>query len=99
VLHVADDVATGRAFLDQWVADHDLDSDEVELLVETGDVETAIGNAARDKSLVIVGATERGLVSRIVGGSLTLSVLDDLETTVLLAERPQPRSLRQRLFG
>jgi hypothetical protein len=39
------------------------------------------------------------LLSRIVGGSLTLSVLDDLDTTVLLAERPRARSLRERLFG
>jgi nucleotide-binding universal stress UspA family protein len=97
VLHVADDVATGRAFVEEWAGEHGLE--EAELLVETGDVETAIGEAATDKSLVIVGATERGLVSRIVGGSLRLSVLDDLETTVLLAERPRERSLRERLFG
>jgi amino acid transporter/nucleotide-binding universal stress UspA family protein len=97
VLHVADDVASGRAFLEEWVADHGLT--DVELLVETGDVEAAIGDAATDKSLVLVGATERGLVSRIVGGSLTLSVLDDLDTTVLLAERPRTRSIRERLFG
>ncbi|KAB1186600.1 MULTISPECIES: amino acid permease [Haloferax] len=97
VLHVADDLATGQEFLEQWVADHELE--DVELLVETGDVQTAIGNAAAEKSLVIVGATERGLLSRIVGGSLNLSVLDDLDTTVLLAERPRKRSVRERLFG
>ncbi|KAB1197246.1 MULTISPECIES: amino acid permease [Haloferax] len=97
VLHVADTVTEGREFIEQWAAEHQLD--DVELLVETGDVETAIGDAAAGKSLVIVGATERGLVSRIVGGSLKLSVLDDLETTVLLAERPHPRSIRERLFG
>ncbi|WP_267641681.1 amino acid permease [Haloarchaeobius amylolyticus] len=97
VLHVADDAATGRAFLEDWVADHDLE--DVELLVETGDVETAIGEAAADKSLVLVGATERGLLSRLVGGSLALSVLEDLDTTVLLAERPHKRSLRERLLG
>ena len=96
VLHVADDPTAGREFLEQWVDDHGLEG--AELLVETGDVEDAIGDAAAGKSLVIVGATERGLVSRIVGGSLTLSVLDDLDTTVLLAERPHPRSIRQRLF-
>jgi nucleotide-binding universal stress UspA family protein len=97
VLHVAESEADGREFIDQWATDHDLEG--AELLVATGDVETAIGHAASDKSLVIVGATERGLVSRIVGGSLTLSVLDDLDTTVLLAERPQSRSIRERLFG
>ncbi|WP_115891743.1 amino acid permease [Haloferax sp. Atlit-48N] len=97
VLHVADEVAAGREFLEQWVAEHDLHG--VEQLVETGDVETVIGEAAADKSLVLVGATETGLLSRLVGGSLALSVLDDLETTVLLAERPRRRSLRERLFG
>ncbi|WP_276259366.1 amino acid permease [Haloglomus litoreum] len=97
VLHVDDDRATGRAFIEEWAADHELD--DVELLVETGDVEAAIGRAAAGRSLVIVGATERGLVSRIVGGSLTLSVLDDLDTSVLLAERPRKRSVRERLFG
>jgi nucleotide-binding universal stress UspA family protein len=97
VLHVADDRTAGQEFLDGWIADHDLDG--VEPLVETGDVETAIGEAATDRTLVIVGATERGLLSRIVGGSLTLSVLDDLDTAVLLAERPHPRSIRERLFG
>ncbi|AUV84116.1 amino acid transporter (plasmid) [Salinigranum rubrum] len=97
VLHVADDSTTGREFLEEWVTDHELD--EVELLVETGDIETAIGNAATGRTLVIVGATERGLLSRIVGGSLTLSVLDDLDTAVLLAERPHARSIRERLLG
>jgi amino acid transporter/nucleotide-binding universal stress UspA family protein len=97
VLHVAEDPTAGRAFIEGWVDDHGLD--DVELLVETGDVETAIGNAATGRTLVIVGATERGLLSRIIGGSLTLSVLDDLDTTVLLAERPHARSVRERLFG
>jgi amino acid transporter/nucleotide-binding universal stress UspA family protein len=97
VLHVADDAAAGREFIEQWVDEHELD--EVELLVETGDVETAIGKAAADKSLVLVGATERGLLSRLVGGSLRLSVLDDLDTTVLLAERPRKQSIRKRLLG
>jgi nucleotide-binding universal stress UspA family protein len=97
VLHVADDSTTGREFLEEWATDHELD--EVELLVETGDIESAISNAATGRTLVIVGATERGLLSRIVGGSLTLSVLDDLDTAVLLAERPHTRSLRERLLG
>jgi len=97
VLHVADDEASGRAFIEDWAADHGLDG--AELLVETGDVEAAIGTASADRTLVVVGATERGLLSRIAGDSLTLSVLDDLDTTVLLAERPHARSIRERLFG
>jgi amino acid transporter/nucleotide-binding universal stress UspA family protein len=97
VLHVADDEATGREFVEGWAADHDLA--DAELLVETGDVETAIGEAAAGRSLVIVGATERGLLARIVGRTLELSVLEELDTTVLLAERPHRRSIRDRLFG
>jgi len=97
VLHVADDPEAGRAFLEEWVADHGLS--DADLLVETGDVEAAIGAAAADRTLVIVGATERGLLSRIVGRSLQLSVLEDLDSGVLLAERPHERSLRERLFA
>jgi amino acid transporter/nucleotide-binding universal stress UspA family protein len=97
VLHVADDEATGRAFVEDWAADHGLD--DADLLVETGDVEAAIGEASTGRTLVVVGATERGLLSRLVGGSLNLSVLDDLDTAVLLAERPHDRSVRERLFG
>jgi amino acid transporter/nucleotide-binding universal stress UspA family protein len=97
VLHVADDEATGREFVEGWAADHDLA--DAELLIETGDVETAIGEAAAGRSLVIVGATERGLLARIVGRTLNLSVLEELDTSVLLAERPHRRSIRERLFG
>jgi hypothetical protein len=96
VLHVAEDAEEGRAFLESWVADHGLS--DAELLVETGDVEAAIGAAAADRTFVIVGAMERGLPSRIVGRSLRLSVLDDLDSGVLLAERPHERSLREPLF-
>lgn len=97
VLHVADNLASSQAFLENWVADHDLE--EAELLVETGDVETAIENAAAGRIRVVVGASERGLLSRVVGSSLNIPALDDLDMTGLLAERPHVRSLRQRLLG
>ncbi|KTG14444.1 amino acid permease, partial [Haloferax profundi] len=97
VLHVSDDLDDGREFVETWASEHGLQ--HAELLVETGDVETAIEQASAGRTLVIVGATERGLLSRLVGGALELSVLDELETTVLLAERPHERSLRERLFG
>ncbi|WP_255195402.1 amino acid permease [Halorarius litoreus] len=97
LLHVSDDEAQGRTFLADWAADHDLAG--ADLRVESGDVETAIERASKDATLVIIGATERGLLSRLVRGSLALDVVDDIECSVLLAEQARKRSLRERLFG
>lgn len=91
------DEASGREFLVDWAAGHDLD--DAELLIETGDVEETIGRVGEAYDLVIVGATERGLLSRIVRGSLAYETIETLDTPVLLAERPSARSLWERLFG
>ncbi len=100
VLYVADEGEreAGEEFIADWAAEHDLS--DAELLVEEGrDVEGAIEAAAADRTLVLIGATGRGLLSRVVGGSLAFSVLEELDTSVLLAERPAERSLLERLFG
>jgi nucleotide-binding universal stress UspA family protein len=97
LLHVAEDREAGEAFLEEWAAEHDLA--DAELRVETGDVETAIERAAEDATTVIFGATERGLLRRLVSGSLVMDVVDDVGCSVLLAERARKRSLRERLFG
>jgi nucleotide-binding universal stress UspA family protein len=97
LLHVADTVPEGETFLAEWADEHGLA--DAELRVETGDVETAIERAATDCSMVIIGATERGLLSRLVRGSLVLDVVDEVETSVLLAERTRQRSLYERLLG
>ena len=98
LLHVVDPggEAAGREFLADWAASHGLaDADP---RVEAGGVGETIARVGRGYDLVIVGATEHGLLSRIVRGSPTSEAIDRLDTPVLLAERPSGRSLRERLF-
>jgi amino acid transporter/nucleotide-binding universal stress UspA family protein len=99
LLHIVDSGGeeSGREFLTDWAASHQLA--DADLRVEAGDVETTIGKVGSEYSLVIIGATERGLLSRIVRGSLVFDTIDRLDTPVLLTERPSSRSLRERVFG
>ncbi len=101
LLHVVDDDskrADGETFLREWADDHGL-SDATIRIDASGDVEAAITAAARDHSLLVIGATERGLLSRLLRGSLAYDVVSEVECSVILAERPTSRSLRERLFG
>jgi nucleotide-binding universal stress UspA family protein len=49
--------------------------------------------------MLIVGATERGLLSRLIRGSLVMDVIEDVDCSVLLAEKARKTSIRERLFG
>ncbi|ADJ14068.1 formate/nitrite transporter family protein [Halalkalicoccus jeotgali] len=101
LLHVVDgpeEREAGERFLAEWAAERDLDDAEV-LIDESGDIEDAIEREAATRTLVLIGASERGLLSRLVRGSLHFEVLHDVEQSVLLAERPSGRSLFERLFG
>ena len=101
LLHVVDGASqreTGEQFLAEWAADHDL-ADAEFVVDDSGDIENAIEREAADRSLVLIGATEQGLLSRLVTDSLHLDVVHDVDASVLLAERPSERSFTERLFG
>ncbi|WP_267640258.1 amino acid permease [Haloarchaeobius amylolyticus] len=87
-----------ESFLQDWATDHDL-SDATFIVDDGGDVEAAIERHARDASMLVVGATERGLLSRLLRGSLVMDVIDDVDCSVLLAEKQRKTSIRERLFG
>ncbi|MDS0475547.1 amino acid permease [Natrinema sp. 1APR25-10V2] len=100
LLYVRDDDESpdeAESFLEEWATDHDLA--DANLLVDRGDPGTAIERAATDHTMVVIGATEQGLLSRLMGDSLIDDVAETVDCSVLLAQKRHERSLRERLFG
>lgn len=101
LLHVVDSPDNreqGEQFLAQWADSQGL-PDAERLVDDSGDVERAILDAAEDHTLVLLGATERGMLRRLATDSLHLDIVDSVDCTVILAERPHRRGLLDRLVG
>ncbi len=101
LLHVVDGPGQreqGEAFLADWAADHELE-DAIRIVDDTGNVERAIEQEAQDHTLVLLGASERGLLSRLARDALYLDVIDELRSSVVLAEPATKQGLLGRLLG
>jgi amino acid transporter/nucleotide-binding universal stress UspA family protein len=97
LLHVADPASEGGEFLEEWAVEQGLP--DANLRVESGDVAEEIASATDDATLLIVGASQRGLLVRYLRGSPTQQVVDQVDCSVVLAEQRRDRSLGERLLG
>jgi nucleotide-binding universal stress UspA family protein len=93
-----DERGPAESFLAEWGAENGL-ADARLVVDESGDVEAAIEREAADHSLVLIGATEKGMLARLVTDSLHYDVVNDVNASVVLAERPSERTFLQRLVG
>ena len=101
LLNVADDPAARpdrEAQLVAWAEAHGLD--DATCVVDVAEsVDAAIAARARDHTLLMLGATEEGLLSRLTGDIGALGVVEEVDISVILAETARTRSFLERLFG
>jgi amino acid transporter/nucleotide-binding universal stress UspA family protein len=97
LLHVADSQSTGEEFLTGWAEDRGLS--DANIRVESGDTKEEIVRAAEDASLVIIGASEQGLLVRLFRGSPAQQIVEEVDSSVILAEKSHGRSLLDRLLS
>jgi len=88
----------GENFLEQWAEAHEFESAERRIEVAADGYE-AIRAASDDYSLVVLGASERGLLERLTRRGGLGDLVDRLPVSVLMAQPARPRSLWERLFG
>jgi len=98
LVYVADseEAAEAEDFLEEWASERGLA--DATLRVESGDVADRVVEAAGDASLVIVGASERGLLVRLVRGSPVGRIVDEVGCSAILAEQKHERSFVERLL-
>ena len=87
-----------REFLETWASEHDLEGATIEV-DDSGDVEGGIAARFDDHTMLLVGATEQGLLSRLLTDSLHFGDITEFDGSIVLAEAATARSLRRRLFG
>ena len=101
LLNVTDDPDERWAREEQlaaWADEHGL-GEAARLVTVADHVDDAIAARAPDHTLLILGASEEGLLTRLTGNLGPLDVVEKVNCSVLLAETAHERSLMERLFG
>lgn len=96
LLHVVDDLDEGSRFLNTWASEHGLG--EATQRIKTGSVDSAISSFEDEHTLILIGATETGVLARLARGSLTLDILHEVDCSVLITETKTQRGFFERIF-